>query len=233
MRIYHIPTLLLLLQPAQAAPALLGLQAETTADSVRRSFAEHIPAGTGLTIRGLPPGTAAAEHLQPGDVLLEAEGKPLQTPEELAALVQSKQAGDTLHLLLLRHGEKRELSLRLSARPEQPSLTRAQQVELNRLLLLLVPHSESTVDIPAVRRHMLRLSEQGLASRDTYDTCTLHLHRGQHLITISSTERSLSIRSNAPEVPDALLRADYYKRDTKRLPEKLEQLLLQAEYYRP
>ncbi len=233
MRICQVPPLLLLLLPAQAAPALLGLQAEATADSVRRSFAEHIPAGTGLTIRSLTPGTAAAEHLQAGDVLLAAEGKPLQSPEELAALVQSKQAGDTVRLLLLRHGEKRELTLRLSARPEQPALTREQQVELNRLLLLLVPQSENSVNSPAVRRHMLRLSEQGLAARDTYDTCTLHLRRGQHLITISSTERSLSIRSNAPEIPDALLRADYYKRDTKRLPEKLEQLLLQAEYYRP
>ena len=223
----------LMLLPVQAAPALLGVRAEPTAPAVQQVFARHIPVGTGLTVQRLTPGTPAAEHLRPGDVLLLADGTTLHTPQDLADIVAHKQAGDSLNLRLLRNGAPLELSLTLSARPEQPTLSAEQQISLNRLLLLLVPMGNSVVDVPAVRRQLLELSANGLAQKDEYATCTLYLRHELYLITITSSERSLTISSNHPEVPDARLRADYYKRDTERLPEKLEQLLLNAEYYRP
>ncbi len=233
MKFYLSILFTLMLLPAGAAPALLGLRAEPTQPAVQQSFAGQIPAGTGLTVHQLTPGTPAAKQLQRGDVLLQADGTPLRRPEELADIVQQKQAGDTLHLVLLRHGARLELTLQLAARPEQPVLSREQQLELNRLILLLVPHGEAVVDTPAVRRQLLALSNSGIARKDEYASCTLHLRHERYLITITSSERSLSITSNHPEVPDALLRADFYRRDTRRLPEKLEQLLLNAEYYRP
>lgn len=226
-------TALMLLQAAAAAPALLGLRASATAKEVQQAFADHIANGTGLTVYQLTPGTPAAEHLRRGDILLQADGTPLHSPEQLAELVRQRQAGDSLHLVLLRNGARLELRVQLAARPEQPVLSREQQLELNRLLLLLVPHGKAVVDTPAVRRQLLVLSNSGIARKDEYATCTLHLRHERYLITITSTERSLSITSNHPEVPDALLRADFYQRDTRRLPEKLEQLLLNAEYYRP
>lgn len=233
MKFYLSILFTLMLLPAAAAPALLGLRAEPTQQAVQQSFAGQIPAGTGLTVHQLTPGTPAAKQLQRGDVLLQADGTPLRRPEELADIVQQKQAGDTLHLVLLRHGARLELTLQLAARPEQPVLSREQQLELNRLILLLVPHGEAVVDTPAVRRQLLALSNSGIARKDEYASCTLHLRHERYLITITSTERSLSITSNHPKVPDVLLRADFYRRDTRRLPEKLEQLLLNAEYYRP
>ena len=233
MKFYLSILFTLMLLPAGAAPALLGLRAEPTQQAVQQSFAGQIPAGTGLTVHQLTPGTPAAKQLQLGDVLLQADGTPLRRPEELADIVQQKQAGDTLHLVLLRHGARLELTLQLAARPEQPVLSREQQLELNRLILLLVPHGEAVVDTPAVRRQLLALSNSGIARKDEYASCTLHLRHERYLITITSSERSLSITSNHPEVPDALLRADFYRRDTRRLPEKLEQLLLNAEFYRP
>lgn len=233
MNAHSILIAALMLLPVQAAPALLGVRAEPTAPAVQQHFAEHIPAGTGLTVHRLTPGTPAAEQLRPGDVLLQADGKPLQSPKDLVAIMEHKQAGDTLHLRLLRNGAPLELSIALSARPEQPTLSVEQQLSLNRLLLLLVPMGDSVVDVPAVRRQLLELSANGLAQKDDYATCTLYLRHEQHMITITSTERSLTIISTHPEVPDARLRADYYRRDTERLPEELEQLLLNAEYYRP
>ena len=233
MKFYFSILFTLMLLPAAAAPALLGLRAEPTQQAVQQSFAGQIPAGTGLTVHQLTPGTPAAKQLQRGDVMLQADGTPLRRPEELADIVRQKQAGDTLHLVLLRHGARLELTLQLAARPEQPVLSREQQLELNRLILLLVPHGEAVVDTPAVRRQLLALSNSGIARKDEYASCTLHLRHERYLITITSTERSLSITSNHPKVPDVLLRADFYRRDTRRLPEKLEQLLLNAEYYRP
>lgn len=224
---------LLLLLPAAAAPALLGVRATAADNAVQETFAAHIPPGTGLVVHQLTPGTPAAEHLRRGDVLLQADSTPLRSEEDLAALVRRKQAGDTLHVVLLRNGSRMELSLQLTARPAQPELGRGQQMELNRLLLLLVPRGQAVVDVPAVRRQLLRLCDCGVAGKDEYATCTLHLRHDRYLITITSSERSLSITSNHPEVPDANLRADFYRRDTRRLPEQLEQLLLNAEYYRP
>ena len=84
-----------------------------------------------------------------------------------------------------------------------------------------------------MRRHLLKLADAGLAEKDEYATCILHMHHGEYMLSIKSTERVLSIRSNHPDVPDAVLRADFYQRDTTRLPEQLEQLILNAEYYRP
>lgn len=46
-------------------------------------------------------------------------------------------------------------------------------------------------------------------------------------------EHSLTISNNHHEIPDTHLRADHFKRDDERQPEKLTELLLQADYYHP
>ena len=112
-------------------------------------------------------------------------------------------------------------------------LNNEQLSEINRLLLLLVPHNKAVVDVPSVRRHLLLLAEMGLAQKDEYATCVLYLRNGQYLIQVKSTERVLTIRCTHPEVPDAQLWADFYRRDSIRLPEALEELLLNSDYYRP
>lgn len=117
--------------------------------------------------------------------------------------------------------------------PAQAELSTEQICEINRLLLLLVPHNKAVVDVPSVRRHLLRLAEMGLAEKDDYATCVLYLRNGKYLIRVKSTERVLTIRSNHPEVPDAELWADFYRRDTLRLPEAMEELLLNSDYHRP
>lgn len=227
--------LLLGLSPAMAAPQpLLGLRAEPTPDYLREHYAALIPSGTGLSVVDTVAKTPAAEVLKDGDIILSINAKPVGKKEELAALMQECKPGDVLQLRVLRLGEVIELSLTLASRPEQPTLNKEQTSELNRLLLLLCPPAEeATVDVPAVRRHMLKLAEMGLADKDEYDTCTLYLAAGETLIRIKSSERSLTIRNNHPKVPDAYLRAGNYTRDDERLHEKLTELLLQADYYRP
>lgn len=233
MKTHLIAAAVLTLLPVQAAPALLGLHATATQTNVQQAFATELAPGTGLTVTRLVPGTPAEKLLRPGDVLVRADGTLLHTPDELSAIVRQKQAGDSLQLVLLRNGALMEIRLQLAERPEQPVLNQDQQLELNKLLHLLVPPNKAVVDIPAVRRQLLRLNACGLALKDEYSTCTLHLSHEQYMITITSSERSLSIISNHPDIPDVCLRADFNHRDTKRLPEKLEQILLLAEYYRP
>ena len=217
-----------------APPPLLGVRVEPTPDYLREHYAAHIPSGTGLSVVYTAEKTPADGVLKRGDIILSISGHTLRTKEDLSALLEKARPGDLMQLRVLRLGEVIELSLTLGARPGQPELSRRQYSEINRLLLMLCPQEENaTVDVPAVRRHMLSLVEQELAQKDEYDTCTLYLASGETLIHIKSSERSLTIRSNHPEVPDAHLRASSYKRDDERLHDKLTELLLQAEYYRP
>lgn len=227
--------LLSALSCATAAPqALLGLRAEPTEAYLREHYAQHIPAGTGLSVISTAEHTPAAEVLRRGDIILSINGKPLSTKAELAELLQNSNPGDVLKLKVLRLGDVIELSITLAARPEQPALTREQQSEFYRLLLLLNPQDKTaTVNVPEVRRQMLLLAQMGLADKDEYSSCVLYMAAGETLIRIKSTERSLTIANNHPEIPDAHLRADNFKRDDERLPEKLTELMLQADYYRP
>lgn len=217
-----------------ADSAVLGVRVARPDAGVRQVAGLGLPVGQGLVVVYLVPGSSAAAFLQPGDVLVSVDGTPLYNEEELAHVVQQKKPGDTVLVVLLRHGKPLSLVLRLEGRPAAPELSPEQHEAVNRLLLLLVPHDESAaVDVPAVRRQLLLLAELGLAARDAYATCLLYFRQGKYLLAVKSTERVLSITSNAPQVPDVLLRADFYRRDQSPLPSKLRDFLLQSEFYKP
>lgn len=217
-----------------AEPAVLGVRVARPDAGVRQVAGSRLFVGQGLVVVYLVPGSSAAAFLQPGDVLVSVDGTPLYNEEELAGVVQRKKPGDTVLVVLLRHGEEMSLELRLEGRPVTPELSPEQHEAVNRLLLLLVPHDENeAVDVPAVRRQLLLLAELGLATRDAYATCRLYLRQGKYLVAVKSTERVLSITHNHPKVPEALLRADFYRRDQKPLPPELRDFLLKSEYYKP
>lgn len=228
-------TALLFIGIATAGPGtLLGLRVAAAPDYLRKHYAAHIPQGTGLIVCGTAANTPAAAVLKEGDIILSINDKLLRQKEELTTLLQNCRPGDELKLRILRLGEVIELNVTLAERPAQPELSPEQTSELNRLILQLCPQEEdATVDVPAVRRQMLRLAELGLAQKDEYSTCTLYMAAGEVLICIKSTERSLTIRNNSLLVPDVHLRANSYARDDARLHDQLTHLLLQAEYYRP
>ena len=218
---------------ADGQVALVGIHTVPTDEKVQKIYREQIPPGSGLTVHELVSNTHAAKALKRGDVLLRAEGQILHKAEDLAHIISSKSPGDTIRLEVLRNGSIITVAVQLSAKTTQPELTRAQTTEINRLLLLLVPHGQSPVNVPEVRRQMLKLAALGLALKDEYSTCTLYMSNGQHITQIRSTERELSIRCSAEDTPNVTLRADYYKRSSERLPVKLEQQLLQSSYHRP
>ena len=213
--------------------ALLGVQAIPADSATQQTYADIIPPGAGLIITRLEPATPAEQHLQPGDVLLQADGVPLRTAEDLAQVLRLKKAGTLLHLQLLRNGELLDIYCPLASRPSHTPPSRQTMREINRLLILLIPNGNATVNIPAVRRHLLRLAEMNLAEKDAYATCTLYLQSGDTLIRVQSTERVLNIRCTPARVPEQTLRADFYHRDLTRLPKELEQLLLKATLYHP
>ena len=65
-------------------------------------------------------GGSPAEHagVQPGDVIVAIDGKPIHIPEDLIAVVRSHKPGDTLQVNLVRDGAQQTVSVTLAERPK-------------------------------------------------------------------------------------------------------------------
>lgn len=74
--------------------------------------------------RGLPGSAAEAAQLEPGDVIVEAGGKPVNSCEEVEELLKSRFAGDEAALVRTRRGERTRLTLKLPAAPANVSVER-------------------------------------------------------------------------------------------------------------
>ena len=63
----------------------------------------------------LPGGPAAKAGLRGGDVIIQFDGKKVNTPEELIVLVRSKNVGDRVTIVYIRNGNEKSVSLNLIA----------------------------------------------------------------------------------------------------------------------
>jgi serine protease Do len=87
-------------------PGRLGLAVRPLTPEEKNSV--HI--GHGLLVEGVA-GPAAAAGIQQGDIVLSANGKPVQTPEQLANIAHG--SGKNMALLVLRDGEQVFIPLQL------------------------------------------------------------------------------------------------------------------------
>ncbi len=77
-----------------------------------------LPASRGAVIEEVQPDTGAADvDLRPGDVIVEFDGDALATMDQLVAEVRRMAPGDEVDLVIIREGERMELSVTLSERP--------------------------------------------------------------------------------------------------------------------
>ena len=112
---------------AQGTPAgelprkgFAGVQVSPVPDDVRARL--KLATSQGLLVSRVNAGTAAAEAgLAAGDIIVEAAGKPVGSPEEYIAVVQRLHAGDKLPLTILRDGQRLSLTLTLKPRPFETS----------------------------------------------------------------------------------------------------------------
>lgn len=213
--------------------ALLGVIAQPAEPETRRHYSRIMPDGTGLTVLRLAPASPAAELLKPGDILLEADGRQLQSTADLKTAVAAHRPGDALDLKTLRHGEIRQICITLGSRTPQVTLKGKELSEFNRLLLLLVPHGDAPVDVPAARRQMLKLSEMKLAAKDEYDSIIIHMVTDGKLIRVTSNERGISVEDAGSKSASCFLEASSYKRQDARLPETIADRLIRSAYYKP
>ena len=94
-----------------AVPVVLGL--------VLEAKEEEAGDGEGIVVQSVAEdGGAARAGLKEGDILREAEGKRLESREQLLDILKTKSAGDELKLLVERDGEQNEYIVELTARSE-------------------------------------------------------------------------------------------------------------------
>jgi serine protease Do len=95
-----------------ATHARLGVNVQTLNQALAESFG--LERAQGALVAGVAPGSAADKAgLQPGDVVLEYEGKPVTDSGQLAAMVGESNPGDVARLQIWRKGDKRVLTAKL------------------------------------------------------------------------------------------------------------------------
>jgi putative serine protease PepD len=65
-----------------------------------------------------PNGPAERAGVQPGDVIVSFEGKPVRTPDQLIVSIRARAVGDTVTLTIERDGQQRQLKMTLEAEPD-------------------------------------------------------------------------------------------------------------------
>ncbi|MDZ7853396.1 MAG: Do family serine endopeptidase [Halomonas sp.] len=94
----------------------MGVEAQELNQELAASFGLQTPAG--VIIAGVVPnGPADRAGLQPGDVLLEVDGKPVLDPRRTMSDIAAMAPGTQLPLTIVRGGERRELTIELGERP--------------------------------------------------------------------------------------------------------------------
>ena len=103
-----------------AARAGGGLPRRVDADDHARTGAGAVVAGDvkARSSRGSTSASAASDAgLRVGDVIVRIDGKPVNEASDVQAFVRSRRPGDPLDVVVLRDGEQRTLSAKLTERP--------------------------------------------------------------------------------------------------------------------
>jgi serine protease Do len=112
--------------------AWLGVIIQDINNDLAESFGLDRPAGA-LVSRVLPDSPAEKSGLRAGDIILEFGSEVIEHSAELPYRVGGMKAGDKVKTLVYRDGRKKELTLILESRPDDPQLFAQTQQEQNRL----------------------------------------------------------------------------------------------------
>jgi S1-C subfamily serine protease len=116
--------------------AFIGIGAVPITRDLARVF--RLPVSHGLLVQSVEPKSGAAKagleagttqvvlagesYNLGGDILVEADGKPVANLGKLRDLVAAKTPGDTLHLVVYRNGKRKTINVKLGRQPgTQPS----------------------------------------------------------------------------------------------------------------
>ena len=99
----------------------LGVRIQTVTDEIADSLGLHPPAGA-LVASVTPGGPAENAAIQPGDVVLEFDGKTIDRMRGLPRIVAETPIGKAVEVVVWRKGEKRTVEVTLGELPEEEEL---------------------------------------------------------------------------------------------------------------
>jgi Lon-like protease len=100
--------------------AMTRSQQIAAAVALRRLGYDVRTTGVGVLVSGLVAGSPAIGKLQPGDVIVGVDGKPVRTRADLLRLVQAQGPGEQIRLEVQRGSQRRTLTLKTTADPRDP-----------------------------------------------------------------------------------------------------------------
>ena len=123
-----------LIDKGRVEHAFLGVETQEIDEEIADTF--NLPVQRGLLIGHVTPGGAAEKAglrggtkevvvdgttwVLGGDVIVEADGKKLRTVDELRQLIEEKDPGAEMTLVINRDGERRTVTVALGRRPNPP-----------------------------------------------------------------------------------------------------------------
>lgn len=109
-----------LLADGTADHAFLGLGSARVTQQIASELGLPDTRGV-LVLSVVDGGPAAAAGIQPGDVLLRADGRDLAAPEDLLSVLRPHNPGDTIDVEYRRDGATTQLKVTLAERPTGPA----------------------------------------------------------------------------------------------------------------
>jgi serine protease Do len=85
-------------------------------DEVKEGF--NLPEARGALVQNVEPGKPAARAgIQPGDVIVEIDGRKITTNRELIDYISYLPVGSSVHLTVIRDGQKKTITANTAERP--------------------------------------------------------------------------------------------------------------------
>ena len=113
-----VDTMNQLLSKGSASHPYLGVTTASVTPDIQQQLG--LTESSGAIVQTVAAGTPAADAgLQPGDVIVEADNKPVSSSEDLIAAIRGHAPGDTMQVTFVRNGSKQTATVKLAERPKQ------------------------------------------------------------------------------------------------------------------
>lgn len=100
----------------ESEAAYLGVSTQDVTPLVAAQL--DLPVDSGALVRGVAPGSGADEAgIDPGDVIIGIEDRPVENSEDLGSTIREHAPGDEISITLIRDGEQRTITAELGVRP--------------------------------------------------------------------------------------------------------------------
>jgi serine protease DegQ len=107
-----------LLEEGEVSHAFLGVRPAPLSPQLAQQAG--LDTEEGVAVLAVIEGSGAEEAgLEPGDVIVTADGEPLRSVEDLFETLRDRNPGDRLELEIVRDGDRQAITVELTGRPEQ------------------------------------------------------------------------------------------------------------------